>query len=60
MAIVCRRLSFSVRPENETKDALKRTYGSLDNHSLCRRIVSTTHAKDYFNPYFYPRKRKLR
>ena len=26
--------SFSVRPENEAKDALKSTYGSLDNHSL--------------------------
>ena len=26
--------------ENEAKDALKSTYGSLDNHSLCRRIVS--------------------
>ena len=28
------RPSFSVRPENEAKDALKSTYGSLDNHSL--------------------------
>jgi len=26
--------SFSVRPENEAKDAIKSTYGSLDNHSL--------------------------
>jgi len=25
---------FSVRPENRRKDALKSTYGSLDNHSL--------------------------
>ena len=46
MAIVCRRLSFSVRPENETKDALKRTYGSLDNHSLL-----PTHSQ------YHPRKR---
>ena len=26
---------------------------------LCRRIVSTTHIKDYFNPYYYPRSRTL-
>jgi len=32
------------------KDALKSTYGSLDNHSLCRRIVSKALRKRTFEP----------
>ena len=34
--------SFSVRPENEAKDALKSTYGSLDNHSLLPTHIGVT------------------